>query len=196
MTGPRHTLPQASDKGPRTRAPSSASALQMPNSAVQTPKVTVNLPPPLTHDVTYRQYTEWKQRWNDYAVMVDLDNVPRPKQLIELRAYLSVEMRRMLEHDLGIPPDSTMLLDDVLAHIETYIKVSGKDKREHRERLRAVLKKLEEHNIRVNRSKCIIEVDSVEYLSFVINSKGIHKTKEKINAVISTKVPEKVKELH
>ncbi|XP_068246481.1 uncharacterized protein [Palaemon carinicauda] len=30
-------------------------------------------------------------------------------------------MRCLLKYDLGIPPDSTMLLDDVLAHIETYI---------------------------------------------------------------------------
>ncbi|XP_068205240.1 uncharacterized protein [Palaemon carinicauda] len=41
----------------------------------------------------------------------------------------------------------------------------------------------------------IPEVDSVEYLGFVINAKGIHKTKEKYKAVQSNKLPENFKEL-
>ncbi|XP_064098259.1 uncharacterized protein K02A2.6-like [Macrobrachium nipponense] len=41
-------------------------------------------------------------------------------------------------------------IDDIL--------VAGKNKKEHRERLHAVLKKLKEHNIKVNQSECILEV--------------------------------------
>ncbi|XP_064088507.1 uncharacterized protein K02A2.6-like [Macrobrachium nipponense] len=80
-----------------------------------------------------------------------------------------------------------IFIDDIL--------VAGKNKKEHRERLCAVLKKLKEHNIKVNQSKCILEVDSVEYLGFIVNGKGIHKTQDKVNAVRSAKLPENVKEL-
>ena len=70
---------------------------QATSSAAHTPKVTVNLPPALTPDVTFRQFSEWKQRWQDYAVMVDLNSLTQPKHLIQLRACLTVEMRRVLE---------------------------------------------------------------------------------------------------
>ena len=87
-----------------------------------TPKVTVNLPPALAIDATFRQFSEWKQRWQDYSVMVELDTLSQTKQLIQLRGCLSVEMRRVLEHNLGVSPDSALPLDDVLAKIEDYIK--------------------------------------------------------------------------
>ncbi|ROT83295.1 hypothetical protein C7M84_023530 [Penaeus vannamei] len=83
--------------------PSSASA---PATAVealprpQAPKAAVQPPPALAKDVTLRAFKEWRQRWNDYAVMADLLSLPQPKQLIQLRSCLSQEMKRTLEISL------------------------------------------------------------------------------------------------
>ena len=120
LTGRSSTsLPATSSITPQA---TSSITPQATSSAAHTPKVTVNLPPALTPDVTFRQFSEWKQRWQDYAVMVDLNSLTQPKHLIQLRACLSVEMRRVLEHNLGVPPDSTLPLEDVLAKIQTYVK--------------------------------------------------------------------------
>ncbi|KAK4313075.1 hypothetical protein Pmani_015544 [Petrolisthes manimaculis] len=61
------------------------------------PKATVVSPPALSQDVTLQAFKEWRQQWEDYAVMVDLHKQPQPKQLIQLRSCLSPEMRRTLE---------------------------------------------------------------------------------------------------
>ena len=86
------------------------------------PKVEIRLPKPLNVDVSFRQFSEWKQQFLDYCSMVDLFDYPNNKQLIQLRSCLSLEMNRLLEHNLGIPPDSSMPLADVLTKIETYVK--------------------------------------------------------------------------
>ncbi|XP_064122694.1 uncharacterized protein LOC135226943 [Macrobrachium nipponense] len=82
-----------------------------------------------------------------------------------------------------------IFIDDIL--------VAGKTKKNIEKGYVAVLKKLKEktQHIKVNQSKCILEVDSVEYLGFIVNGKGIHKTQDKVNAVQSAKLPENVKEL-
>lgn len=90
--------------------PSSASA---PATAVeapprpQAPKAAVQPPPALAKDVTLRAFKEWRQRWNDYAVMADLLSLPQPKQLIQLRSCLSQEMKRTLEISSDVPLTSS-----------------------------------------------------------------------------------------
>ena len=75
------------------------------------------------------------------------------------------------------------------------IVVAGKDEEEHESRLRKVLERMKENGLRINKSKCQFKVPSVEYLGFIIDGKGIHKTKGKIKAVTEAKVPTNVKEL-
>ena len=75
------------------------------------------------------------------------------------------------------------------------IVVAGKDEEEHESRLRKVLERMKENGLKINKSKCQFKVPSVEYLGFIIDEKGIHKTKEKIKAVTEAKVPTNVKEL-
>ena len=88
----------------------------------QVQKAIVQPPPPLADDVTFRSFTEWKQKWNDYAVSVDLDKLPQPKQLIQLRQYLTDAMQRKLAYRMGVPPNSTLPLDDVISRIQDYVK--------------------------------------------------------------------------
>uniref|UniRef100_A0A0P4VQ24 RNA-directed DNA polymerase n=2 Tax=Scylla olivacea TaxID=85551 RepID=A0A0P4VQ24_SCYOL len=94
--------------------------LPMPSTPV--PKATVVPPPPLSQDATLQAFKEWRQQWEDYAVMVDLQKQPQPKQLIQLRACLSSELRRTLEVSLGVPPGSTLSLTEVLERLHEHVK--------------------------------------------------------------------------
>ena len=75
------------------------------------------------------------------------------------------------------------------------ILIAGKDINEHMFRLRMVLDRLKENGIKVNKEKCLFLVDKVEYLGFVLDGQGIHKTQDKIRAVNAAKIPTNVKEL-
>jgi len=72
---------------------------------------------------------------------------------------------------------------------------AGPDLQTHNERLRNVFKILEENNMAVKAEKCKFGVDSVSYLGFRVDKKGIHKTEEKIKAVKNVKIPTCVSEL-
>jgi hypothetical protein len=56
-------------------------------------------------------------------------------------------------------------IDDILVH--------GKDTKEHDERLKKVLQKLEEANVTLNGDKCEFSKPEVHYLGHVINATGI-----------------------
>ena len=86
------------------------------------PKAAVQPPPALLQDVTLRQFKDWKQQWDDYAIMVDLHSLPQPKQLVQLRSSLSAEMRRTLEVSLGVAPDSTLTLMEVMNLLHDFVR--------------------------------------------------------------------------
>ena len=75
------------------------------------------------------------------------------------------------------------------------IVVAGENEEQHESRLRKVLERIRENGMKINKKKCLFRVPSVEYLGFIIDGKGIHKTKEKIKAVMDAKTPTNVKEL-
>ena len=54
--------------------------------------------------------------------MVDLQKLPREKQLIQLRMSVSLDMQRTLEHTLGIAPDTPLTVDEVLDKLQTHFK--------------------------------------------------------------------------
>ena len=98
-----------------TSSPSSSSRPTLPKAAVQPPPV-------LQHDATLRQFREWKQLWDDYTVMVELDKLSQPKQLVQLRSALSSEMRRTLEVSLEVLPSSTLSVNDVIARLRDHVR--------------------------------------------------------------------------
>jgi hypothetical protein len=63
-------------------------------------------------------------------------------------------------------------IDDILVH--------GKDTKEHDERLKKVLQKLEEANVTLNGDKCEFSKPEVHYLGHVINATGISADPKKI----------------
>ena len=80
-----------------------------------------------------------------------------------------------------------MLLDDII--------VTGGNTKEHFERLEAVLARLEEKGLHANVRKCRFFEDKIEYCGHVIDRHGLHKMKEKTEAVVNAPAPTNVTEL-
>lgn len=82
----------------------------------------VQPPPPFAPDVTFQAFREWRRRWTDYTTMVDLQRLPKAKQLAQLRMCLSMETLQVLEHVLQVPPDATCSVQHVLDVLQNYFK--------------------------------------------------------------------------
>lgn len=56
-------------------------------------------------------------------------------------------------------------------------------------------KRLEDFNVKVNEKKCKFFKDKVEFLDYVVDSKGIHPTNKKIKVIMETPTPKSLTEL-
>lgn len=83
--------------------------------------------------------------------------------------------QRTIENILQGIPGVAVFLDD--------IRIAGKDMEQHLNRLELVLKKLSEHNIRINLDKCAFLKDQITYCGYVMSKEGIGKEPKKIEAV-------------
>ena len=70
--------------------------------------------------------------------------------------------------------------------------VSGKTDEEHLENLESVLKRLQDAGLKANKEKCEFDRDRVQFCGHEIDREGLHKTQEKIEAVVSAPRPENV----
>ena len=66
---------------------------------------------------------------------------------------------------------------------------------EHCERLRAVLSRFRQHNLRLNLSKCSFAARSVHYLGHLISEHGISPLPSKVDAIKQIPVPKSVKDV-
>ena len=73
--------------------------------------------------------------------------------------------------------------------------VSGKTDEEHLENLESVLKRLQDAGLKANNEKCEFFRDRVQFCGHEIDREGLHKTQEKIEAVVSAPRPENVSQL-
>ncbi|XP_026316320.1 uncharacterized protein K02A2.6-like [Hyposmocoma kahamanoa] len=95
--------------------------------------------------------------------------------------------QRAMECVLAGMEGVTCLLDDIL--------VTGKNKHEHVERLHAVLHRLESAGLTLQREKCEFFKNEVHYLGYIINSKGLKKSPEKVHAILKAPEPQNVSQL-
>lgn len=79
------------------------------------------------------------------------------------------------------------IIDDIL--------IWGKDNNEHDARLDAVLKRISENNLKLNKDKCVFRQSKVTYMGHTLSDKGLYPDPEKIRAVTDMKKPENTKEL-
>ena len=75
-----------------------------------------------------------------------------------------------------------VFIDDVLIHGETM--------QEHNVRLKAVLTKLKEIGLKLNKDKCQIAQQSVKYLGHVLSKDGLSPMHSKVEAVLTMQKPE------
>ena len=85
-------------------------------------KPVISKPSALQPDATYQGFTDWKQNWDDYANMTDLENLPLAKRHIQLRSCLSSDIVHTLRYRLGVSQDDTTKIADVLQSLEKYFK--------------------------------------------------------------------------
>ena len=76
-------------------------------------------------------------------------------------------------------------LDDIL--------VFGNDKKEHREIVKEMLKRLQNNDLYAKAEKCFFEKDSIEYLGMIISKGNVEMDPKKLAGVLEWPVPTKVK---
>ena len=92
--------------------------------------------------------------------------------------------QRAIDQVLQGIPGVQCILDDMI--------VSGKTNEEHLENLERVLKRLQDVGLKPNKEKCEFFKDRVQFCGHEIDREGLHKTQEKIEAVVSAPRPENV----
>lgn len=99
----------------------------------------------------------------------------RPTRLMYGVASACAIWQREMENILNGIQGVFVLLDD--------IRIAGKTEEELLNRLELVLKKLHDHNIKINHDKCEFFKDEIEFCGYVIDKYGLHKSKTKIDAI-------------
>ena len=98
----------------------STSTTTTPSTSI--PKAQIQSPDKLRLDATLRGAQEWKMKWSEYATIIDLHTFPQPKQFAVLRLCLDDEVLRILDHTLGVKPDSTLPVEDIIDRIISHIR--------------------------------------------------------------------------
>ena len=78
-------------------------------------------------------------------------------------------------------------LDDIL--------IFGINKKEHRQLVKEVLKRLQENDLYTKAEKCSFEQSSIKYLGIIISENKVQMDEEKLSGVLKWPVPTKVKQV-
>ena len=133
--------------------------------------------------IQIKEGDEWKTAFRtrfghyEYCVMpFGLTNAPASWQRLinnVLREFLDIFL--------------VVYLDDILIY--------SRSKKEHTEHVRKVLKKLKEHRLYIDPEKCFWNQESVEFLGYVITTKGVEMNNDKVKAVLEWPKPTSVQEV-
>lgn len=85
-------------------------------------------------------------------------------------------------------------LEGVVVYIDD-VMVFGRCQREHDERLAALLGRLKEYGILLNKDKCVFNVNRLEFLGHELSSDGIRPTESRITAIENFRKPSNISEL-
>ena len=95
--------------------------------------------------------------------------------------------QRAMDEILSGIPGVICYIDDIL--------ITGSSDAEHFERLEEVLKRLQQHELRLKKDKCRFMQPSVEYLGHLIDAAGIRPLPSKLEAIINAPAPVNVQQL-
>lgn len=85
-------------------------------------------------------------------------------------------------------------LDFVFPYMDD-ICIASENVEQHEKHLREVFSRLEQHNLSINVSKCVLGKSEIDFLGHRVTSSGISPSNVRIEAIMRTKRPETVKEL-
>ncbi|XP_062717120.1 uncharacterized protein K02A2.6-like [Aedes albopictus] len=105
----------------------------------------------------------------------------RPTRLMYGVSSAQAIWQRLMEEVLNGFPRVTVFLDD--------IRVTGPNDQVHLQRLEEVLKRLSQYSMRINLDKCQFFADQIEYCGYLIDRNGIHKVRNKIDAIQNMPAP-------
>eukprot|EP00731_Ephydatia_muelleri_P001201 Em0001g1201a len=95
--------------------------------------------------------------------------------------------QRTLELVLQGIPRVHCLLDDII--------IAGRDEEEHFRLLEQVMARLDQYNFTINQQKCKFFQKQLEFCGYQIDSQGLHKTPDKIQAMLEAPRPTSVTQL-
>ena len=95
--------------------------------------------------------------------------------------------QREMVHQFGEMEGVEIVVDDILVH--------GRSYEEHNKRLTNVLKKAREINLKLNRKKCKIGVNEVDYVGHKLTTDGLKPTDERVRAIQELPEPTNIHEL-
>lgn len=95
--------------------------------------------------------------------------------------------QRVMECVLSGMEGVLCMLDDIL--------VTGVSREQHLDRLREVLRRLQEAGLTLQKTKCDFFKDEVEYLGYVVDKYGLKKSPNKVSAIVKAPVPKDVSKL-
>ena len=95
--------------------------------------------------------------------------------------------QRTIDNLIKDIPFTCAYLDDIL--------ISGRTDDEHLQTLSIVLERLNEHGLKLKRSKCEFLRDSVCYLGYRLDSSGLHIVRDKIKPILEAPEPRNIIEL-
>lgn len=85
-------------------------------------------------------------------------------------------------------------LDGVIVYLDDVV-VFGTTQDEHDKRLTALLERLEEHDVLLNKEKCLFNVETLEFLGHELSTKGVRPTESRIEAIQKFREPQNTAEL-
>lgn len=95
--------------------------------------------------------------------------------------------QKLMEETLSGLSGTVVFLDDIC--------ITGNNKFEHLNNIKAVLNRLQQAGLRINWSKCAFFKNSVNYLGYRIDKQGLHTDETKIAAIKSAPAPRDVTQL-
>lgn len=79
------------------------------------------------------------------------------------------------------------IADDIIVHANSVP--------EHNERLKAVLKRVREKNLTLNKEKCQFRMTELEFMGQLLSSRGIGPTESRVEAVVNAREPQNASEI-
>ncbi len=86
-------------------------------------------------------------------------------------------------------------LEFVQVYIDDLLTITKSTYEDHLSKLRQVLERLQDANLRVNANKSSFTQEEVEYLGYILTRQGIKPIPEKVSTMLAIESPKNAKEL-